>query len=117
MATALSFKGPRPRAPPHRSSDEPKKSIQAAVTSPMILWLVASPYVRACRDFAPAVQLPSLALSDIDRLDQRERAIVHWLSRQSASMVRKNPGLFSSSGDQQEQPFVQINCHHRVWIK
>ena len=32
-------------------------------------------------------------------------------------MVRKTLGLFSSSGDQQEQPFVQINCHHRVWIK
>jgi hypothetical protein len=32
-------------------------------------------------------------------------------------MVRKNPGLFSSSGDQQEQPFVQVNAHCSIWIK
>jgi hypothetical protein len=35
-----------------------------------------------------------------------------------ASMVRKNPGgLFSSSGDQQEQPFAQVNADHSIWIK
>jgi hypothetical protein len=83
----------------------------------MILLLVASPSVRACREFAPAVQLPSLALSDIDRLDQRERTIVHCLSRQSTSMVRKNLGLFSSSRDQQEQLFVQVNADRSIWIK
>jgi hypothetical protein len=32
-------------------------------------------------------------------------------------MVRKNLGLFSSSGDQQEQPFVQVNAYHSIWIK
>jgi hypothetical protein len=32
-------------------------------------------------------------------------------------MVRKNLGLFSSSGDQQEQPFVQVNGHRSIWIK
>jgi hypothetical protein len=32
-------------------------------------------------------------------------------------MVRKNLGLFSSSGDQQEQPFVQVNADHSIWIK
>jgi hypothetical protein len=31
-------------------------------------------------------------------------------------MVRKNPGLFSSSGDQQEQPFAQVNADHSIWI-
>jgi hypothetical protein len=31
-------------------------------------------------------------------------------------MVRKNPVLFSSSGDQQEQPFVQVNADHSIWI-
>ena len=31
-------------------------------------------------------------------------------------MVRKIPGLFSSSGDQQEQPFVQVNADHSIWI-
>jgi hypothetical protein len=31
-------------------------------------------------------------------------------------MVRKNPGLFSSSGDQQEQPFVQANADRSIWI-
>jgi hypothetical protein len=32
-------------------------------------------------------------------------------------MVRKNPGLFSSSADQQEQPFMQVNADHSIWIK
>jgi hypothetical protein len=32
-------------------------------------------------------------------------------------MVRKNPELFSSSGDQQEQPFVQVNAYRSIWIK
>jgi hypothetical protein len=33
-------------------------------------------------------------------------------------MVRRNPGgLFSSSADQQEQPFVQVNANHSLWIK
>jgi hypothetical protein len=32
-------------------------------------------------------------------------------------MVRKSPGLFSSSGDQQEQPFVQVNADRSIWIK
>jgi hypothetical protein len=32
-------------------------------------------------------------------------------------MVRKNPGLFSSSGDQQEQPFAQVNADRSIWIK
>jgi hypothetical protein len=32
-------------------------------------------------------------------------------------MVRKILGLFSSSGDQQEQPFVQVNGDRSIWIK
>jgi hypothetical protein len=32
-------------------------------------------------------------------------------------MVRENRGVFSSSGDQQEQPFVQVNEHRSIWIK
>jgi len=32
-------------------------------------------------------------------------------------MVRKNLGLFSSLGDQQEQPLVQVNADHSIWIK
>jgi hypothetical protein len=32
-------------------------------------------------------------------------------------MVRKIWGLFSSSGDQQEQPFVQVNGDRSIWIK
>jgi hypothetical protein len=32
-------------------------------------------------------------------------------------MVRKIWGLFSSSGDQQEQPFVQIDADRSIWIK
>ena len=32
-------------------------------------------------------------------------------------MVRKNLGLFSSSADQQEQPFVQANAYRSIWIK
>jgi hypothetical protein len=32
-------------------------------------------------------------------------------------MVRKNPELFSSYGDQQEQPFAQANEHRSIWIK
>jgi hypothetical protein len=32
-------------------------------------------------------------------------------------MVRKNPGRFSSAGDQQEQPFVQVNADRSIWIK
>ena len=39
------------------------------------------------------------------------------LSWQSTSMVRKIPGLFSSSTDQQEQPFVQANADHSIWIE
>jgi hypothetical protein len=31
--------------------------------------------------------------------------------------VRKILGLFSSSGDQQEQPFVQVNAYRSIWIK
>jgi hypothetical protein len=32
-------------------------------------------------------------------------------------MARKTLGLFSSSVDQQEQPFVQVNAHRSIWIK
>jgi hypothetical protein len=32
-------------------------------------------------------------------------------------MARKILGLFSSSGDQQEQPFVQVNADPSIWIK
>jgi hypothetical protein len=33
-------------------------------------------------------------------------------------MVREKPeGLFSSSADQQEQPFVGVNANHSLWIK
>jgi hypothetical protein len=32
-------------------------------------------------------------------------------------MVRKIRGLFSSAGDQQEQPFVQVNADRSIWIK
>jgi hypothetical protein len=32
-------------------------------------------------------------------------------------MVRKNPGLFLLIGDQQEQPFVQVNADRSIWIK
>jgi hypothetical protein len=32
-------------------------------------------------------------------------------------MVRKILGLFSSSADQQEQPFVQVNADRSIWIK
>jgi hypothetical protein len=32
-------------------------------------------------------------------------------------MVRKNLGLFSSPGDQQEQPFMQVMAHRSIWIK
>jgi hypothetical protein len=32
-------------------------------------------------------------------------------------MVRKNLRLFSSSGDQQERPFMQVNADHSIWIK
>jgi hypothetical protein len=31
-------------------------------------------------------------------------------------MVRKNLRLFSSSDDQQEQPFVQVNTDRSIWI-
>jgi hypothetical protein len=31
-------------------------------------------------------------------------------------MIRKNLELFSSSRDQQEQPFVQVNADHIIWI-
>jgi hypothetical protein len=30
---------------------------------------------------------------------------------------KENSGLFSSSGDQQEQPFVQANADRSIWIK
>jgi hypothetical protein len=30
---------------------------------------------------------------------------------------KENLGLFSSSGDQQEQPFVQVNAYRSIWIK
>jgi hypothetical protein len=32
-------------------------------------------------------------------------------------MVRKILGLFSSSGDQQEQPFAKVNTDRSIWIK
>jgi hypothetical protein len=32
-------------------------------------------------------------------------------------MVRKILGLFSSSGDQQEQPFAQVDADRSIWIK
>jgi hypothetical protein len=32
-------------------------------------------------------------------------------------MVRKTLGRFSSSGDQQEQPFAQVNADRSIWIK
>jgi hypothetical protein len=31
-------------------------------------------------------------------------------------MVRKNLEAFSSSGDQQEQPFVQVIADRSIWI-
>jgi hypothetical protein len=31
-------------------------------------------------------------------------------------MVRKTLGLFSSPGDQQKQPSVQVNADHSIWI-
>jgi hypothetical protein len=34
-----------------------------------------------------------------------------------AHPCKENPGLFSSSGDQQEQPFVQVNADRGIWIK
>ena len=32
-------------------------------------------------------------------------------------MVRKNLALFLLIVDQQEQPFVQVNADHSIWIK
>jgi hypothetical protein len=32
-------------------------------------------------------------------------------------MVRKIRGLFSSSADQQEQPFAQVTADRSIWIK
>jgi hypothetical protein len=32
-------------------------------------------------------------------------------------MVRENLGLFSSSDDQQEQPFAHVTADHNIWIK
>jgi hypothetical protein len=32
-------------------------------------------------------------------------------------MVRKTRGVFSSSADQQEQSFVQVNADRSIWIK
>jgi hypothetical protein len=32
-------------------------------------------------------------------------------------MVRKNLGLFSWPGDQQEQRFAQVNADPSIWIK
>jgi hypothetical protein len=32
-------------------------------------------------------------------------------------MVRKILGLFSSPGDQQEQPFAQVKADRSIWIK
>jgi hypothetical protein len=32
-------------------------------------------------------------------------------------MVRKILGVFSSSGDQQEQPFMQVIAYRSIWIK
>jgi hypothetical protein len=32
-------------------------------------------------------------------------------------MVRKNSGPILLAGDQQEQPFAQVNADHRIWIK
>jgi hypothetical protein len=32
-------------------------------------------------------------------------------------MVRKTWALFSSSADQQEQPFAQVNADRSIWIK
>jgi hypothetical protein len=32
-------------------------------------------------------------------------------------MVRKILELFSASDDQQEQPSVQVNANHSIWIK
>jgi hypothetical protein len=32
-------------------------------------------------------------------------------------MARKNSGLFPSSGDQQEQPFVQVIAYRSIWIE
>jgi hypothetical protein len=83
----------------------------------MILRLVASPPIPAAVTSLQHFNWASLEPSDTDMLDQVERTIVPWLSRQSTSMVRKIPGLFSSSGDQQEQPFVQVNSHPSIWIK
>jgi hypothetical protein len=40
------------------------------------------------------------------------------LLAQSAERIHdtEKPGLFSSSGDQQEQPFVQVNADRSIWI-
>jgi hypothetical protein len=32
-------------------------------------------------------------------------------------MVRKNLGRFSTPGDQQEQPFAQVDVDRSIWIK
>jgi hypothetical protein len=67
----------RPRiSPPRRSSDKSKKPVQAAITSLMILRLVAHRPVPARRDFSGISAAPHWALSDTDRLDHRERTIV-----------------------------------------
>jgi hypothetical protein len=94
-----------------------EKSVKATITPPMTLQLVASPPVPARRGFAPKFQLRLIEhFSDTDMLNQRESAIP-WLIGQSTSMVRKTLGLFSSSGDQQEQPFVQVNVDGSIWIR
>jgi hypothetical protein len=83
----------------------------------MILQLVASTPVPAPSWLRSGISTAChWALSDADRLDQRERA-TPWLGGQSIHGTEKPRGLFSSSADQQEQPFVQLNANHSLWIK
>ena len=93
--------------PVRRSSGEPKNWIQAAVTSLMILQLVAStpapaPAVASLRHFN------CMPLGTFRCRQARSAGTRHPTgSVGRASMVRKTPGgLFSSSADQQEQPFA-----------
>jgi hypothetical protein len=61
----------------------------------------------------------SLASDRQGQLVERDRhtPVYRLLDRQLVVPVRKNRGRFLSSGDQQEQPFVQVKAHRSIWIK
>jgi hypothetical protein len=42
---------------------------------------------------------------------------LHGLVNHPRIDEKENTGLFSSSGDQQEQPFAQVNADRSIWIK